>query len=259
MRRQSSRWDATRWCWRPAERRAAARETQRETTQAGLDAAPRGADHCFEVGTCERQYAAAGNRAAQHRAGHRASFARRGGDVEARQLPAVGSGDLQQAFAVEAAVAGRQLLEGGQGAPRRRQQRGAPGRDEAVLDRAHCFEQLGGHHQVHAARHRRQAQHGGAAAEFGVSLEMDFDVVGGRAGTLRHAGNRGGLRRMAGARGDLDQPFGQHAAAFAAQRGDQYRDRLLLSHAGCTRRMTPRRRAASARSARPGFCTTSTR
>ena len=53
----------------------------------------------------------------------------------------------------------------------------------------------------------------------------DLEVVGGRAGALRDARNRGALRRIAALRGGVDQPVGHHAAAFAAERGDQDGDR----------------------------------
>ena len=67
----------------------------------------------------------------------------------------------------------------------------------------------------------------------------DLQVVGGRAGALRDARDRGALRGIARLRGGVDQPVGQHAAAFAAERGDQDGDRLRVtrSHSIMVRRM----------------------
>ena len=77
-----------------------------------------------------------------------------------------------------------------------------------------------------------------------VGDRKDFDVVGRRAGALGDAGNRRALRAVARAHGGVDQPLGEHAAAFAAERGDQDRDRLG-AHAGCRARTW---RAAASRS-----------
>src|SRR5262249_59252179 len=54
---------------------------------------------------------------------------------------------------------------------------------------------------------------------------QDLDVIGGRAGALRDARYRGRLYREAEPLGGGDDPLGQHAAALAAQRSDQDRDR----------------------------------
>ena len=50
---------------------------------------------------------------------------------------------------------------------------------------------------------------------------QNFDVIGGGAGALRDAGDRGRLHREAGFGRRRHDPVGQHAAAFAAERGDQ--------------------------------------
>jgi len=64
----------------------------------------------------------------------------------------------------------------------------------------------------------------GARAELRDLRRIDLDVIGGGAGALRHAGNRGALHRIVACRGGGDDPVGEHAAAFAAESGDQDRD-----------------------------------
>jgi hypothetical protein len=53
--------------------------------------------------------------------------------------------------------------------------------------------------------------------------------VHGGTGALRHAGHGSGLRVVAVLLGQVDQPVGEHTAAFAAHRQDRNRDAMLMS------------------------------
>ncbi len=68
------------------------------------------------------------------------------------------------------------------------------------------------------------------------------------------AGGGGGVPRGAGR---PREPLGEHAAALAAERGDQDRDGAARRHhAGWSQPMTRRRSPSSARDPAPGLCTT---
>jgi len=97
--------------------------------------------------------------------------------------------------------------------------------DEAALDRARGFHQLGGEHHVDIARHRQQAEHGLAPRRARGRLRKQLDIIDRCAGALRDAGNRGCLREKAAMLREIDNPIRKHAAAFAAQRHDCDRDR----------------------------------
>ncbi len=140
----------------------------------------------------ERQHAAAGERAEQRGRDHAAAAV---GDAPACRRRRSGCDTPWAAAASTAgrigdAVARRRLLGDREGAVRGGDQRGAVRRDQAALDGAAGFHQLGGDHHVHVARHRHQRQHRRV-----VALRPDhLDVVDRGAGALRHAGHRGGLR-----------------------------------------------------------------
>ena len=231
-------------------------EGEPEAAQARFDAPVGLADRRLARGPRERQQPAAGDRAEQHRADHGAGLLRDRRHVEDLRLAAVRTHDVEQRLDRGAAVAELHLLGGRQRAARRADHVGALARRHAVADLAHRLEQLGGHQQVDRAGHRVQAEHRAAAAEFGVGPRKDFDVVGGRAGALRDAGDRRALHRVAARDRGLDQPFGEHAAAFAAEGAEQHGDRL---HAGLSSRSIGARKAAARRSCHFGFCTTSPR
>ena len=81
---------------------------------------------------------------------------------------------------------------------------------------------------------------------------IDLDVIGGGAGALRDSWNRGALHREAAAHGRIDQPFGHHAAALAAERGDQDRNAAIWQ-AHANRRRNSTRAWSSVRSHRRGL------
>ena len=94
------------------------------------------------------------------------------------------------------------------------------------------------------------------AAEVARRHRHDLDVIGGGAGALGDAGDRGASAPESPCAAPArDDPVGEHAAAFAAERGDQDGDRpAARAHArACARRppnqpMTVRRTRCSARS-----------
>ena len=97
----------------------------------------------------------------------------------------------------------------------------ALGRDEAVRHRAAGFQQFARHRDVDVADAGRERQHRALAAELARGDRKNLDVIGGGAGALGDAGDRGRLHRETGIGRRRHDPVGQHAAAFAAERGDQ--------------------------------------
>ena len=128
---------------------------------------------------------------------------------------------------IDAAVGHRDPLGHRIDAVGRDDEGGAVRRDQAALHRAAGLHQLRGDDDVDVARHRRQAQHRRRRVRLGAVLRKQLDVIVGRAGALRDARHRGHLRDVAGVLGDIDDPFRQHAAAFAAHGEDGDGDRAL--------------------------------
>jgi hypothetical protein len=104
---------------------------------------------------------------------------------------------------------------------------GAVRRDESAGDGAARLQEFACHHHVDVARSRGQRQHRPLAAEFAPRLGKDFDVVRGGAGTLGDARDGGALHRQIAQHRRGDDPVGEHAPAFAAERADQQRDGTL--------------------------------
>ena len=98
-------------------------------------------------------------------------------------------------------------------------------RDEAALDGARAFHQLGGEHDVDIAWDRHQREHRRAACRLRGRFGEQFDVIDGGAGALRDARHRGRLREIPAMLGEIDDPVGEHAAALAAERDHRNRDR----------------------------------
>ena len=233
-------------------------EAEREALQARLRALAGAADGLLEGAARKRQQAERRDRTEQHRADHRAGLARQRAHVEQLVRAAVALQRGQQLLLREAAVAELHLLGHRQRARVRREHRGALGGGHAHADLARRLEQFGRREQVDRARHRVEAEHRRAAAQLRIGQAADLDVVGGRAGALRHARDRGGLRRMpAGARHAV-QPFRQHAAAFAAEAAHEQADDGCV-HAGCSSEIRRERRPASSRSCQRGLRITSAR
>ena len=228
---------------RPGERMAkAALEAVEARVDSRVIAEPGRADRGLAVQAAERQQSRTGDRAEHHRADHRPRGARFVVHVEADMATAVRDQHIEQPPVVLAAVAHRDLLAVGQRARRRRDHRRPPAIDIAGLRRAHRLEQLRRDQQVDAPGHRREVQDRPPAAERRGRLRMDLDVIGRRAGALCDPGDRRALDRVAGVQRGLDQPLRQHAAAFAAERRDQDRDRRIGPHLAARDRIGPPQR-----------------
>jgi hypothetical protein len=197
--------------------------------QAGVHADAAGADHRLVDVAAPGQPARAGQCAVEHGADHGAVAPCDRLQVEHQALLRGRCGRRPQSLVVEAAVAQRHLLGGGQDTVVGADQQRALRVDEAALDHAHAFEQLAGKHDIHPPGDRHQREHRLQPLR-GRRVE-EFDVVAGGSRALRHARHRGGLHRQPGAQRRIDDPLGEHAAAFAAERGDQDRGRCG-HHAG---------------------------
>ncbi len=242
-----------------------------KATQAGVGALAAAADRRL-VGLARKgQAPAAGQprrqRAQHHRTEHGTGILCHRRHVEQLELARLRAQHVGESLVVDTAVGELHLLDGGQRAPGRRDHGRAVGRHHAGAGLAHHLEQLAADQQVDAAGHGIQAEHGPTAVELALGSWKDLHVVGRRAGALRDAGDRRGLHCVAaGARG-VDQPVGQHAAAFAAERAQQDRQCLVdpcsrgRAHADApsSARRSGARTASTSRSCQRGFFTSSAR
>ena len=237
-----------------------------EGGEVGLDRDAGLADRRLELRARDRQRGRRRRDAEQH--GVERQIARRGAARQIEQQRAAGEGarGCEDAAHVEPAIGHRLLLGDRIDAMGRGGEDGAVGRDEAVLERTAGLEHFGRQHQIDAARARIKRHQRLAPAQRGISDGEDLDIISGGAGALRHAGDRGRLDRQIGAHRRIDDPVGEHAAALAAERGDQDRDRLLAhgpAAAGalrcCSQEITAPRTRSSTRSHAFGFCTISAR
>ena len=207
---------------------AGGRQSGLEAAQVCLRRLAFGADRAFEGLDRDRQLAAAGDGAEHHRVDHGAGFLGDRFHVEQDARLCILLGNLEQARVVEAAVAQRHLLVDHVEAAGRGNQQRTVGRAEAVGDTAAGLHEFGGHQHVDVADAGRKRQHRTAHAKLVPGRWIDFDIIGGAAGALRDARDRGRLRRQSEVGRGGHDPVGQHAAAFAAERGDQHRDRALM-------------------------------
>ncbi len=243
-------------------------ESAAEGFQARLHADAAAFHRGLELRAAEGQHARARQRAEQHGADHAARLLRRLRHVEADEAPGRLLRMLDQLRAVDAAVAHRRLLGNRIDAVRRCDERRAVLRHQPSLHRAAGFHQLGGQHDVDVARQRHQRQHRLAAIGLRTCCRVELDVVDGGAGALRHAGHRGGLGDVAVVLAEVDDPVGQHAAAFAAHGEDRDLDGLCGVHAvqkarrsrrfaspRCIQPMTEERTRSRKRSQAPGLLT----
>ena len=219
---------------RPPSRRAgadaprlASARASRPTPRANprrLASAPRpdARDHRLEALARERQHAARRDRAEHHGADHGAGLARRAppcrtrrarGCAGARRRAAASESKRPSPSGIFSAVVSVRLSRGDRPAS-------APALDHAALHDAR---------RLRAARRRprdRCSRAPAAGSNTGcrppsaaIGSGIDLDVIGGGAGALRDAGDRRALRRDSPACvADVDQPLGEHAAAFAAER-----------------------------------------
>jgi hypothetical protein len=246
-------------------------ESRCEAAQVRLHGLAVGTDGGLIVFDRHRQTAAGRDCAEHHRIDHRAGATRHGIHVEQHRIACVLRDFADELVGIEPAVAHGHLLGDAVGAMGRGDRQRAIGRDEAGGDGAAGFQQLARHHDVDVADARRQRQHRAQCAELAPGHREHFDVIGGGAGALGDAGDRGALHRQAAARRCRDDPIGEHAAAFAAERRDQQGDgarghgTFLRAHAGLSRAapptkpMTRRRSAATMRSHRVGLRISSAR
>ena len=166
--------------------------------------------------------------------------------------------------AVEAAVAHRDFFGHQIGAAGRGDHGGAIRRHESRRNATSGFQQFARQHDVDIADAGCERQHRLLAAQLAGGHRHDLDVIGGCAGALCDARDRGRLHREAALRCGRYDPVGEHAAALAAERGDQDGDGLGLGHArasarGLSQPMTARRTRCSVRSHQFGLRMTSAR
>ncbi|MCZ7660576.1 MAG: hypothetical protein M5U07_23370 [Xanthobacteraceae bacterium] len=238
-------------------------EAGAEAGEIGLGGLALGADRLLEHGRGNGQTAGSRDGAEHHGIDHGAARARGLLHVEQQASLGVRLDRPDEAGRIGAAVAHRGLLGHGVEARRGGDDEGAVARDEAAGDPAAGLEQLARGEEIDVADARGERQHRAAAAELGGGHRHDLDVVRGRAGALGDARNRGRLHGQAEPFGRGHDPAREHAAALAAERGDQQRDRARRAHAATSRPpsrpMTRRRSRWAKRSKRLGLRITSAR
>ncbi len=198
-----------------------------EAAQAGFGAASCLADRRLAGLARDRQHAAAGHGAEEHRIDDGAAFLRELAHVEEHRVLCQLARRRHHLVGFVAAIGHLHLLDRGVDAMRRGDERGALGAHVAIHHGAPGLDQLGGDHDVDVAGTRRERQHRIAAAELAAPRGVDLQVIGRGAGALRDAGNRGGLRRQIALGRGFHQPVGHDATAFAAEGGNQDGDRTL--------------------------------
>src|SRR5262245_25078017 len=104
-------------------------------------------------------------------------------------------------------------------------------RDETAGHSSAGFKQFARDCDIDVADAGRKGQHRTLSAEFAQGDRQYFDVISRRAGALRDAGNRRALHRKSRLYGGANDPFRQHAAAFATKGCDQDRNRTRRAHA----------------------------
>ena len=199
-------------------------ETAAEAPQIGVDRLAVGADRVLERRRGDRHAPAARDQPEHDRVDHRAALLGERVHVEKEMALRMGLDRLDQAGAVVAAVAHRHLLHHQIGARGRGDHQRAIGRDETAGDGAARFHELARQHDVDVADAGRERQHQ-PSGKLVRRQRHDLDVVGGGAGALGDAGDGGRLHRKTELRDRADDPVREHAAAFAAERGDENGDR----------------------------------
>ena len=187
-------------------------EADVEAFEVGGDGDAAGLDG-FAIGLHgDGQRAAAGQRAEQHRVYLGAA------GVEGDEAPRAGARQRVEPLArIDRAAGGRFFVNRVE--PVRAAHDGRPaGRDEAGLDHTGDLEILGREQHIQRAGNRIKRK-GGILG--GGAIGQQLDVIGGRAGPLRHARNRRAVRAIAVERRGLDDPFGQHTTALSTDRGNQ--------------------------------------
>ena len=240
------------------------RETRAEAAQICLDRLAVLADRGLEQLRRYRQDPRAGDRAEHDRIDHRAALRRQSLHVEQPALLGLALDRMHQMRAVEAPVAHRHLLLHHEETMGRGDDEGAIRGDKAGADGAARLQELAGEQQVDVADAGMQREHRPPAAELGGRDRQDLDVIGGGAGALRDAGNRRALRRQPVPRRRGNHPAGEHAAALAAERGNEQMDRPRAHPPASAMRppsqpMTRLRQANSRRSKKFGLRMISTR
>ena len=214
--------------------RARGVEAGAEAAQIAVDRLAVGADRRFQLLGGQRQPPRPGDGAEHHRVDDRAALFGERVHVDEQRVARIVRDGLDQLVLVEAAVAHGDLLVHGIEAAGRADQMRALGRDEAARHHAAGLEQFARHRDVDVADAGRERQHRALAAELARGDRENLDVIGGGAGALGDAGDRGALHREAGLGRRRHDPVGQHAAAFAAERGDQQGDGPRRAHAAAS-------------------------
>jgi hypothetical protein len=185
-------------------------------------------DRGLERGALHRQRLGARQRAEQHGRDHAVGRFRKLRHVAMDDPLGRGLAAFEQCRRIDASVGQRGLLGHCIDAIGRDDEGGFVRRDQSALHGAAGLHQLGRNHNIDVPGHRREAQHRRAGVRLGAGLGKQLDVVVRRAGALGHAWHRGHLCDIARVLCGIDDPFGQHAAAFAAHGEDGDGDRALF-------------------------------
>ncbi len=196
-------------------------EAGAEAAQVGLHGLAVGADRALECLDRHGQPVAARDGAEHHRVDEGSGAARDLLHVEQEVAPRVQLDGPRQPRGIMAPVAHRDLLADDIEARGRCDRQRAVGRNEARRHHASGFHQLARHQQIDVADAGNEGEHRPPAGKLAPRSGQNLDIVGGRAGALRHARDRRRLHRKIVLLGRGHDPVGEHAAALAAERGDQ--------------------------------------
>ena len=223
-----------------------------ETGEIGADGFALFLDRRDEFLLIDLQDAGRGNRAQHDGIDHRLGAACGFGGVEQDGVLGPGLDNIFQLGRIEPPVAHDDLFVRRIDAVRRGNQRGACLGDEARRDGARGLGQFGRHHQIDFPRRRHQREDRAFVPRL-RHLGQNFDIIGRGARALRHTRHGGRLHGIIQPPAGADDPIHQHAAAFAAHGGDQQLNRANVAH-DPNSPMMPRRKPATMRSPKPGFC-----
>ena len=199
-------------------------EPAAETLQVGVHGLAVRADCAFERRRGNRQPPAAGDEPEHDRVDHGAALLGQRFHVEEETGLRMLLDRLDEPCAVVAPVGHRHSLDHQIGTGGRCDHQRAVRRDETAGDGAARFHELARQHDIDVANAGRQRQHR-PRGKLPRRHRNDLDVIGRGAGALSNAGNRRRLHGEAELRGGGDDPVREHAAALAAERGDEDGDR----------------------------------
>ena len=146
---------------------------------------------------------------------------RNGIHVEEDEPLRLAARELDQPRGVGGALPQRALLHDRVGAVRGGDQRGPLAIHQAALDRAARLDQLGSDTQSTSPGTGISAMIGSRPSPLGLGAREELQIVDRGARALRDARHGCRLHQVSLGLGDLDQPFGEHTAALAAERRDR--------------------------------------